>query len=209
MGLQRIRHDSVTEQRWSQWTASRESSPTSTHGQIQGLPVGEDPPEGPGGLEGPFSPGHTLSLPVWGLRGENQVDTEVKRRQWVPAKETWTSEGLEDHIAHSIWSTDRHHREGIQTYIRGLTDSFLKLEAVGWRKEHKCSPETPGGQSDLDSFRLCPSWNVGFPPAQLTGAFRGQPPVSGRCSDPGALGRAPHPAHAALSKGTGAPRALF
>ena len=41
-----------------------ESSPTSTLGQIQGLPVGEDPPERPGGLEGPFSPGHALSLPV-------------------------------------------------------------------------------------------------------------------------------------------------
>lgn len=42
--------------------------------------MGEDPPERPGGLEGPFSPGHALSLPVWGLRGENQVDAEVQEK---------------------------------------------------------------------------------------------------------------------------------
>lgn len=126
--------------------------------------MGEDPPERPGGLEGPFSPGHALWLPVWGLRGEDQVDTEVKRRQWVLAEETWTSEGLEDHVAHSIRSTDRHHREGIQTYIRGLTDSFLKLEAAGRRKEQRCSPERPGGHRDLDSSASAPPGTWAFHP---------------------------------------------
>lgn len=91
-----------------------------------------------------------------------------KRRQWVLAEETWTSEGPEDHVIHSIPSMQRHHQEGIQTYIRGLTDSFLKLGAAGWREEQKRSPETPGGQSDLDSSASAPPGTWVFrPPSTL------------------------------------------
>jgi hypothetical protein len=170
-GLQRIRQDSVTEQRWSQWTASKRVL-TQLHPRAS---------PGPACREAGWARG-TL-LPRSRFVSARLGTVRFKRRQWALVEETWTSEGSEDHATHSIRSTERHRQEGTQTCARGLADSSLTLAAEGWREDQKAHHVRQVVRATWTRPPL-PLLGRGLPARTLTGACRGRPPASGRSGGP-------------------------